>query len=216
MTCCGHCRDAGDFFDEKTARRELKRYIRRGPDKPTRLLTKQLRRKEARGKTLLDIGGGIGAIQLELFSEGLDRSINVDASAAYQAVSKAEIANRGLSNRTEYHYGDFTDLADSLPQADIVTLDKVICCYPDSEKLLKASLQKCTGLYGLVYPRTHFISKTGFTLVNFWFRLKRLEFRTYIHDPEAVERIIRKHGFRLHSKQKTILWQVLLFEKVSI
>lgn len=213
MTCCGHCRDAGDFFNERTAIREMKRYLRRGPDKPTRLLIDQLRRKELRSKTLLDIGGGIGAIQLELFSDGLERSINMDASAAYQTVSKAEIANRGLSNRTQYHYGDFTDLADTLPQADIVTLDKVICCYPDVEKLLRQSLQKSTGLYGLVYPRTHLVSKTGFALVNIWFRLRDLEFRTYLHDPEMVESIIREFGFRVVSRQTTILWQVLLFEK---
>jgi hypothetical protein len=67
MTCCGHCRDAGDFFNDKTARKELRRYKRRGPDKPTRLLIKSIRNEGADNKSLLDIGGGIGAIQLELF-----------------------------------------------------------------------------------------------------------------------------------------------------
>lgn len=213
MTCCGHCRDAGDFFNERTARRELKRYLRRGPDKPTRLLVEQIQQNSISGKTLLDIGGGIGAIQFELFSNGLKRSVNVDASAAYQSVSKAAAVSRGLAGRTEYHFGDFTDLTGSLAKADIVTLDKVICCYPDAEKLLRTSLQKCTGLFGLVYPRTHLFAKIGFRLVNLWFRLRRSEFRTYLHSPQFVDTMIREDGFRQLSRQTTILWQIVVYER---
>jgi hypothetical protein len=213
MTCCGHCRDAGDFFNERTARRELKRYLRRGPDKPTRLLVEQIQQNSISGKTLLDIGGGIGAIQLELFSNGLKRSVNVDASAAYQSVSKAAAVSRRVADRTEYHYGDFTDLAESLPQAGIVTLDKVVCCYPDAEKLLRTSLQKCTGLLGLVYPRVNAFTKTGFGMVNLWFRVRRSEFRTYLHSPQFVDAMIREDGFRQLSRQTTILWQIVVYER---
>jgi len=213
MTCCGHCRDAGDFFNERTARRELKRYLRRGPDKPTRLLIEQIRKPGAAGKTLLDIGGGIGAIQFELFEDDLSRSVNVDASTAYQSVSKEEAAQRDLREKTEYHFGDFTDLAASLPESGIVTLDKVICCYPDAGKLLELSLQKSRQLYGLVYPRVNWYTKIGFKLVNLWFRIRRSEFRTYLHSPAMVDGLIRKSGFQKRSYQTTVLWQVVVYER---
>lgn len=213
MTCCGHCRDANDFFNTSTARSDLKRYLRRGPDKQTRLLVHSIRSSGVTDKTLLDIGGGIGAIQLELFSNGLSKSVNVDASLAYQSVSKEEVNKRGLANKTAYYYGDFTTLSSSLPHADIVTLDKVICCYPNMEKLLRLSLKKVDTIYGLVYPRVNPFTKIGFWLINFWFRIRKSEFRTYLHPPALVNEIIANQGFRQISYQKTLLWQVAVYER---
>jgi len=214
MTCCGHCRDADDFFSERTARRDFKRYLHRGPDKQTSMLVESIRKTGIKGETLLDIGGGIGAIQLELFKIGLMKSVNVDASTAYQTVSKEEVSRRGLEEKTEYYFGDFTSLAPLLPEADTVTLDKVICCYPDMKNLLKLSLQKTVKRYGLVYPRVNWFTKIGFWFVNFWFRIRRSEFRTYLHPPSLVNEIISNHGFRQTSHQATLLWQVAVYERM--
>ncbi len=215
MSCCGHCRDAEDFFNERTAKKELRRYLRRGPDKSTRLLLEAITRQSmhVHGASLLDIGGGIGAIQLELFKKGLDRSVNVDASTAYQHISKKKIIKRGLADKTEYHFGDFTELAPELPSAEIVTLDRVICCYPDLEKLLDRSLQKAKKMYALVFPRELFYIRIGIRLGNLWFRLRKSDFRTYIHPFQKVDSIIRSHGFTLNTHEKTLIWHVLIYEK---
>jgi hypothetical protein len=215
MSCCRHCRDAGDFFNERTARRELNRYLRRGPDKPTRLLIEAIPESGLSGKTLLDIGGGIGAIPFELFEKGLRQSVNVDASEAYQRVSGDEAEKRGYSENAGYLFGDFVELAHTVPESDVVTLDKVICCYPDMEKLLAHSTQKCTTIYGLVYPRVNWFTKIGFTLVNLWFRIRGSEFRTYLHSPKVVDEIIRENNFQKRSYQTTILWQIVVYEKLK-
>ena len=213
MNCCGHCEDAGDFFDEKTARDDLKKYRRRGPEKSTRLLVESILTCDIKDKKLLDIGGGIGAIQFELFENGLQHSINVDASRAYQTVAKQEAAERGLTDQTEYHFGDFTEIATSLSNADIVTLDKVICCYPDLEKLLTSSLEKAGSVYGLIFPRENVFTRIGFKLVNLWFRIRGSEFRTYLHPYEKVDAVIRSYGFKQVSLNYTILWRVLVYRK---
>lgn len=213
MSCCGHCRDAGDFFNDKTARRDLRRYKRRGPGKPTRLLIESISQQGVRNLTLLDIGGGIGAIQLELFKQGLAHATNADASPAYITVSKNEIESRGFSDKTDYHFGDFTDITDNLPKADIVTLDKVICCYPDAVKLLKGSLEKAGRIYALVFPRETIFAKTGFRIVNLWFRIRKSDFRTYLHPVQDVVSLIRSHGFVLQTHRKTFLWHVMTFER---
>lgn len=213
MTCCGHCEDAGDFFNNRTAIKDLKKYRRRGPEKSTRLLINSIRQRAVANKTLLDIGGGVGAIQFELFKNGLNHSVNVDASTAYQTASKKEATARGLTEKTDYHFGDFTELAPSLPDADIVTLDKVICCYPDLEKLLKTSLKKSGSVYGMIFPRVNAFTKAGFVLVNLWFRIRGSQFRTYLHPTEKVNEIIRSHGFKLMDRKNTILWQVHTFVK---
>jgi 2-polyprenyl-3-methyl-5-hydroxy-6-metoxy-1,4-benzoquinol methylase len=213
MTCCGHCRDAGDFFNDRTAMRDLKRYLRRGPDASTQILISELKRLDPAGKTLLDIGGGIGAIQLELFEQGLGKSIHVDASEAYQSTAKRVAEERGFQARTKYHFGDFVDLAESLPEADMVTLDKVIYCYPDMERLLNSSLKKTRKIIGLVFPRETFITRTGFFFTNLWFRLRNSDFRTYVHPIEKIDTIIQDHGFREKHRDTTILWRVVCYEK---
>ena len=215
MTCCGHCRDAGDFFNDKTSKRDLRRFNRRGPAKPTRLLIESIARHDIRGHTLLDVGGGIGAIQLELFKKGLSSSINVDASHAYQSVSNKAVEATGNSDKAVYHFGDFTDLADNLPMADVVTLDKVICCYPDVNKLLHKSLNKTERIYALVFPRVTIIAKAAFLLGNLWFRIRKSNFRTYLHPVREVVSLIRSHGFERQTHRKTFFWHIMTFERGS-
>jgi len=213
MSCCGHCRDAGDFFDKKTARRDLKRYRRKGPDASTKKLIDGIRRYGREGETLLDIGGGIGAIPFELFQDGLERSMNVDASPAYQNVLREEAERRGLESRMDYRLGDFTELAEELPDAGIVTLDKVVCCYPDMDKLLESSLEKSNRLFALIFPRETVINKIGFRLGNLWFKIRKSDFRTYLHPYKKIDAKIRSHGFRQTDHEKTILWRVLVYQK---
>jgi len=99
MNCCSHCRDAGTFFDRKTARKELRRYIKKGPKKSTRLLLDQIRKSDVTGKTLLDIGGGVGSLTFELMKAGISQSVHVDASEAYLETAKIEAHKRYLEGQ---------------------------------------------------------------------------------------------------------------------
>ena len=137
MTCCDHCTDADSFFSRRAARKELKSYQRHGPDGITRELLDLVREQQPHG-TLLDIGGGVGALQHELLEAGMSNATHVDASRAYLHASRVEAARRGHDGRVEYTYGDFVDLAPSLSSADLVTLDRVVCCYPHMPALVRA------------------------------------------------------------------------------
>src|SRR6266480_1931756 len=127
MPCC-HCQGVEAIFDARVAARELRQYRRRGPRKTTRLLLDALRAAGVRGRTLLDVGGGVGVIQHELVRE--------------------EAARQGHAERLRLHRGDFVDLAPELPPADIVTLDRVICCYPDLPALVGLSAAHARRVYG--------------------------------------------------------------------
>lgn len=153
MSCCIHCKEAGEFFNDKTAQKELRRYRKKGPLKSTRLLIDQLCHPRVAGKTLIDIGGGIGAIQHELFRNGLKAATQVEASQAYIEAAESEAERLGNKDRLTSFYGDFVELAPDLEQAEIVTLDRVICCYPDMEKLVEGVISKSNETCGLVYPR---------------------------------------------------------------
>lgn len=211
MSCCSHCIDAESLFSQRIAQRELRRYRRNGPRLTTRLLLQGIGPPRNHAVTLLDIGSGIGVIPHELLASGLAGAMVVEASAAYLQVSETEAARRGQRERLTYHHGDFVEIADTLAPADIVTLDRVICCYPDMEKLVEASVSKAKHLYGLVYPRERWLTRIGVTLVNLFLRLRGGAFRTYIHSGAAVEAIIQRNGFRRSFYDRTFLWQVVTY-----
>jgi 2-polyprenyl-3-methyl-5-hydroxy-6-metoxy-1,4-benzoquinol methylase len=213
VSCCRHCEDASDLFNKRAARRDLRRYRSRGPSRTTRFLLEALLAQRGGDQTLLDVGGGVGAIPHELLSAGFSRAVHVDASAAYLAASEQEAERRGLRGRIDYHHGDFVELAPNVAAADVVTLDRVICCYPDVERLVATSAEKAQHLYGIVFPRERIITCAGTALANTWFRLRRSAFRTYLHPTTQVEAILYRCGFRRTSFTFSFLWQVATYER---
>ena len=150
---CEQCQGLERFFDQRTAERQLQQYRKRGPDKTTRLLLAALQAEGVEGLTLLDVGGGIGAIQLALLKAGVTSATDVDASTAYLAAAQTEAQREQVAGRVTYQHGDFVDLAEQVAPAGVVTLDRVICCYHDMRGLVSQSAAKATRLYGVVYPR---------------------------------------------------------------
>lgn len=210
MDCC-QCQGIEGLFDQHTADRNLKTYRRKGPDRGTRILLDALRTAGVSGATLLDIGGGIGVIQLELLSAGAASATDVDASTVYIAAARAESARRGFGDRVTYHHGNFIALAPIIAPADIVTLDRVICCYPDMRSLVTASATKARRLYGLVYPRDTWATRAIFAVGNLLLWLRRNTFRIYAHPTPAVEAVLRAAGLERTFHRNAGFWQVALY-----
>lgn len=213
MTCCSHCEDAQELFSPKAARRDLRRLRKRGPSKTTRLLVDALLAQRTDDTSLLDIGGGVGAISHQLIDNGFASTVQVDASPAYLAASEQEATRRGHADRITYHYGDFVELAPTLDVADVVTLDRVVCCYPDMEELVSASTAKSRHLYGLVLPREHALNRVGVAGGNLFFRLRGSAFRSFLHPLDRVDATIRRAGFRRTYAAETLMWQVLAYAR---
>ena len=202
------------MFGDKTAEHDLRRYRRRGPSKPTRMLLEAIRREGVEGATLLDVGGGVGVIGLELLDAGARQATGVEASAAYVRAARAEAARRGHGDRVEYRVGDFVELADGVAPADVVTLDRVICCYPDMESLVARSAGRARRLYGLVYPRDRWWVAAGIRATNLAMRLSRRAFRAHLHRPGAVDAVARRHGLATRfSGAAGPVWRVALYAR---
>src|SRR5262245_50517425 len=152
MTCC-QCQGIEVHFDQKKANQKLEQYQQNGPLKTTQLLIDALKAEGIEGMTLLDIGGGVGVIQFELLEAGVTHAVSVEASSAYAETARAETKRRGYTAQVAAYTGNFTELAAQIPPADIVTLDRVICCYHDMPGLVELSAARAAKLYGLVYPR---------------------------------------------------------------
>ncbi len=208
---CRQCRGIEEMFDQRTVAKELARYRRRGVGGTTRLLIDAVKAAGVGGSTLLDIGGGVGAIQQELLSAGAQSATGVDASAAYLEAQREEAQRRGHGGRSQHYHGDFVTLAPEIPPADVVTLDRVICCYHDMTALVGASVARARRLYGLVYPRYTWWNRIGRPVGNLFLRLRRSSFRIYLHVPGEVETIIRAAGLRRRFARHTVFWQVAVY-----
>lgn len=212
MNCC-QCCGIESQFDRREAARDLAQYRRRGPARTTQLLVDALVAEGVSERTLLDIGGGVGAIQYALLAAGAASAVDVDAAAAYLEVAQDEAQRRGLVDRVRYVHGNVVDLAETLEPADIVTLDRVLCCYHDMPALVAASAAKARQLYGLVYPRDGALIGAGVRAINLVFRLQRTPFRIFQHPTAAVDGLVRRHGLEPIFSRYAGLWQVVIYRR---
>ncbi len=212
MNCC-QCQGIEELFSESFVRDELARYRRRGPNKTTRILISALKSRGVQGLTLLDIGGGIGAIQHEMLQAGVEHATDVEASSAYLNVTREEARRRGVADRIQYEHGNFVDLASEIKPADIVTLDRVICCYDDMERLVGSSVVKARKFYGVVYPRDTWWVKVGLAIQNFFLSLGRTRYRSFVHPTKAVDALVTRNGFKQSFYRQTFVWQVVVYAR---
>ena len=207
MRCCGSdCAATARHFSDAVAERDLGRYRKEGPDLTTRLLLDSLRASAARGSTLLDVGGGIGVVSFELLSAGIRSATLVEASPAYLEKAVIEAQRRGVDTRLNVVLGDFVAVADSLTVADIVVLDRVVCCYPNYVALLRSAVTRCGGMLALSYPLDRWYVRAMIWVENFVRRVRGDEFRAFVHPVTAMEAIVQETGFRRLSRTATWVW----------
>jgi len=212
MDCC-QIQGIEDLFNEKTVSQELADYQAKGPNKTTRMMIDALKAEGVEGCSLLDIGGGVGAIQHALLEAGVKTATDVDASQAYLKAARKEAQRRGVSERIDFQHGNFVDLSGQIAPADVVTLDRVICCYHDVERLVILSAERANKLYGLVYPRDAWWMKVALVMINFIYRLQKSPFRTFVHPAKTVEALVSSHGFKRRFYRQTPIWQVVVYAR---
>jgi SAM-dependent methyltransferase len=165
------------------------------------------------GWSVLDIGAGVGAVHLELLDSGASAAVDVDVSPAYVAAARDEAARRGKADRVRHEVGDFVSMAETVAPADVVALDRVVCCYRDMAALVSLSAQRAGRRYGLVYPRDSWWIRSGAACVNAVTRLFRARTRFYAHRTADVEGLVRAAGLEPRFRRTTIFWQVAVYER---
>jgi SAM-dependent methyltransferase len=158
--------------------------------------------------SLLDVGAGIGALTFELLERGVSRAIAVDASAAYVKAASEEAARRSRSGVIQFVNRDFLSVAGDIPSATIVTLDRVICCYPAWEPLLGEALRHTYRHFAFSYPRDVWYVRAGNALLNVGRRIMGYPFRTFVHPAAQMAEAIRRADFALAASGQTHLWRI--------
>jgi len=212
VTGC-QCECYSSQFDEKHAIKDLKRYRANGPDKTTRLLLGLLEAEGVRGASVLDVGGGVGVVHHELLAAGAQTAVHVDATAANIRAAEEEATRREHAGRVRFLQGDFVTLAPEISAADVVTLDRVICCYPDMEGLVSASAGHARRLYGAVFPRERWFLRLMVALGNLARRLRRNAFRAYVHPVREIDATILRQGLSVRRIHDTFVWRVVVYSR---
>ncbi len=209
--CCQKMYD--DFFGQKMAQKQLKQYLKKGVRKNSRPMINSLKKLPIEGNTLLDIGGGVGQITFELCKEGIDQVTHIDLSSGYLKTYLDEVEKRNLKDRVKTMLGDFVDLHENVPSSDIVTLDKVICCYEDYEHLVDYSSAKARKWYAFTVPRDVWWVKAVQQLGVLIQKLRKDPFRPYVHPVDKIETRLEKSGFRKIDQQYRRAWMTCVFER---
>jgi len=215
MSCTSHCCGSESIFDQKEAKKNLKTYRKKGPDKFTKLLLEAIYEQHFRGLSLLDIGGGIGVLQHELLQNDISRTTDVDASSASIEIAKELMIENGMKDRMKFIYADFNDCHQEVEKHDIVTLSRVVCCYPDAVGLINNSTVKANKYYGIIYPRGGFFADFIQTFMNFGLYLRRNPFRVFNHSEELMDETIRNKGFERVYYGTAFPWRIALYKCVA-
>lgn len=208
MSCnCG----LDEIFTERVSRHDARKFRRRGLDPRARRLLRALeRRVDLQGRTSLEIGIGTGGFTIELLQRGVVAATGVDAMAGQLAQAQRLAAEYRVADRLTLQQGDVTEIGDRLPSADVVVLDRVVCCYPDWQALLDAAATHAGAALALSYPRAAWYTRMWVSGANLAMRILRRTFRLHLHSPSAMQQLLRTAGFLPQVVGHRGVWELLI------
>lgn len=208
---CSCCYD--EAFDGAFVASELRAYRRKGPGRSSRAIADALGRPSVDGLTVLDIGAGVGGVHHLLLERGADRATDVDASGPYLGAAREEAARRGLTDRVTFRHGDFVALAPEIEAADLVALDRVVCCYPDVESLVGRAAERTRRRLALTLPPDIWIARVVIRLLNVWEWATRSNLRIHAHPHATVIEAAARAGLVPRESRQVGSWRLLVFER---
>jgi magnesium-protoporphyrin O-methyltransferase len=202
--CC-----SGDYrrmFNRRFAERDARRFRARGLTGSSRTLVELA--GDVHGLSVLDVGGGVGAIGLELLAEGASRATTVELSGAYDDVAAELARERDVADQVERHVADFVEAGNTIAPHDVVVMHRVVCCYPDVDALMTAAALHARSRLVLTYPQQRTWIRLGLAAVNAFLRVRRCGFRVYVHPVARMLESVEPQGLRVERRVKHgLLWE---------
>jgi hypothetical protein len=213
MAECCYSGEYGQFFSEREAQRTARRFERRGLRGSARALADALVDAGVDGATLLEVGGGVGHIQVDLLRRGASGAVNVELSPSWEPAATGLLARTGLTGRVERRLGDFVAVAEELPEADAVVLHRALCCYPDWPALLGAALEKSKRLLAVTVPVDRPWTRAVVRAENGLLRLRRRSFRAFVHPPQRMIAAMAGAGFQVRHDRSGLVWRTIVAQR---
>jgi hypothetical protein len=202
-------------FSDRFARRIARSYRKRGLDDTQRRMVAFLTERGIQDASVLEIGGGVGEIQVELLSRGARRATNLEISRNYETEAAALLERSGMSARVTRRFVDIASSPDEVEPADAVILHRVVCCYPDYQRLLSAAASHARRLLVFSYPPRTLFSRASLGFENLFHRLRRSDFRAFVHPPEAMIAAAQAQGLSVSYRHRGLSWHIVGLERMG-
>lgn len=211
-SCCdGEGYDA--VFTDRFANKVARRYRRRGLSATSRRMVNFLTEHGLDGASVLEIGGGVGEIQLELLRRGAARVTNLEISTSYEEQARDLLEQSGMTGRVTRRFLDIARSPDEVEPADIVVLHRVVCCYPDYEALLSAAGRHTRRLLVFSHPPSNALTRALIGAENLGRRLRGQSFRAFAHPAGAMVSVLTGTGLVPRFVHAGWSWSVVGLER---
>ena len=172
---------------------------------------------DATEQTVLELGCGRGGLMLELLRAGASGASGVELSGASIEQARGRFAESGLADRVSLTLGD---AAKGGPDPhDWVVLDRVICCYPDADRLLANSIPAARRQYAFSVPNSRgwrgLAARASRWFDNTWNGLRRRPCATFVHDVDRIENALASAGFSRRASATRGLWYIAVYQHVN-
>lgn len=202
-----------EVFGPRFARRQAQRYRRHGLDAAAQRMVDFLTARGIEGATILEIGGGVGEIQLELLRRGAAHATNLELVDTYDVPARELAAEAGVTGRMSRRLLDIAAASDEIGPADVVVLHRVVCCYPDYRRLLGAAADHSRRLLVFSHPPRNTVSRAVVAAQNAVCRLTGRSYRAFTHPPAAMVQVLSRHELQVNYRRRASVWQVVGAER---
>ena len=206
--CCDHD-DYQSVFSRRFARRQSRRYRRRGLTPAAQGIVDFATSRGIADATVLEIGGGVGHLHVELLRRGASHVTNLEISENYEAEATRLLEESGMTGRVTRRFLDVAQAPDEVEAADVVVLHRVVCCYPDYAKLLGAAAAHARRALVYSHPAANLLTRAEFGAENLYRRLTRNDFRAFVHPPEGMARAASRDGLAVAYRRHARDWDVV-------
>ncbi len=207
MPACCDPREYDAVFTSRYARRTARKLRSSGLDDTAQRMVDFLDGQGLSDATVLEIGGGVGGLHMELLRRGASTATNAELSSAYDAEAARLLDEAGLTERVTRRIVDLAANPGEVPEADVVVLHRVVCCYPDFRRLLGAAADHARRAMVFSYPRQRLLTRAETALENLSYVVRRQDFRTFVHPPEAMVDVLTDHGQSAVMTGRNRMWQ---------
>jgi magnesium-protoporphyrin O-methyltransferase len=196
------------------ARRNLQQYRQKGLGAIERQMVSSIRAADLDGARVLEIGGGIGAIQAELLAAGAREGEIVELVSAYEPYARELAREKGFATRSHFRVADILDRPEAASSAEIVVLNRVVCCSPDGIRLVELSARLSERVLVFSFPRDRLLVRTGAALINAFQRVLGRSFRAFLHPRASLCSAAERQGLELSGAGRTFVWEFVAFRRV--
>lgn len=213
MSSCCRAEPCEELFGPRTAAWDLENYRWKGLPLLERRMLAALPTPLTGETRVLEIGGGIGALQAELLQRGAGTGEVVELVGAYAPYARELARELHLEGRTEFRVVDLLDETDAVPPADVVILNRVVCCSADGLELTTAAAALTRGALLLSFPRhialLHWAARAQHAL----FRLFGRRYRFYVRPAAAIIAAAERAGLVLTAHDRSGFWEYVALRR---